>query len=71
VASQGRLPTNSQRYRNLQADPEVQVEFQGKRRRMLARTANADERAQLRPRLVRCTETSSPTRHGPTGTSSS
>jgi F420H(2)-dependent quinone reductase len=71
VASQGRLPTNSQRYRNLQADPEVQVEFQGKRRRMLARTANADERAQLRPRLVRCTETSSPTTHGPTGRSSS
>jgi deazaflavin-dependent oxidoreductase (nitroreductase family) len=52
VASQGGLPTNPQWYRNLQADPEVQVEFRGNRRRMLARTANAEERAQLWPRLV-------------------
>ncbi|MDT4935397.1 MAG: hypothetical protein QOK11_3289 [Pseudonocardiales bacterium] len=52
VASQGGLPTNPQWYRNLQADPEVQVEFRGNRRRMLARTASAEERAQLWPRLV-------------------
>lgn len=52
VASQGGLPGNPQWYRNLQADSAVQVEYRGRARRMVAHTADAQERAVLWPRLV-------------------
>lgn len=52
VASQGGLPTHPQWYRNLQAEPAVQVEFRGRSRQMRARTAEPGEREQLWPRLV-------------------
>jgi deazaflavin-dependent oxidoreductase (nitroreductase family) len=52
VASQGGLPTNPQWYRNIEADPHVDVEVRQTMRAMLARTATADERARLWPRLV-------------------
>lgn len=52
VASQGGLPTNPAWYLNVQADPDVEVEFAGRVRAMRARTADAAERAALWPRLV-------------------
>jgi F420H(2)-dependent quinone reductase len=52
VASRGGLPNNPQWHYNLRAEPEVEVEIAGQRRRMRARTANPDERAALWPRLV-------------------
>jgi deazaflavin-dependent oxidoreductase (nitroreductase family) len=52
VASQGGLPGNPQWYRNLLANPDVEVQLGRSRRRMTARTAGPDERAQLWPRLV-------------------
>jgi deazaflavin-dependent oxidoreductase (nitroreductase family) len=52
VASQGGLPEDPQWYRNLVADPKVTLEFEGRRRTMIARTAAPDERARLWPRLV-------------------
>lgn len=52
VASQGGVPTNPQWYRNLVADPRVTVAVGRRRREMRARTASADERAALWPRLV-------------------
>lgn len=52
VASQGGLPENPQWYRNLQAGPEVDFEFRGRRVPVTARTAEGQERAQLWPRLV-------------------
>jgi deazaflavin-dependent oxidoreductase (nitroreductase family) len=52
VASQGGLPKNPQWYANLIADPETQVQIRGEKRPVRARTATADERAALWPRLV-------------------
>ncbi|QUC59454.1 nitroreductase family deazaflavin-dependent oxidoreductase [Streptomyces sp. A2-16] len=52
VASQGGLPNNPFWYRNLQADPQITVQVRSSVRRMLARTADAAERAVLWPRLV-------------------
>jgi deazaflavin-dependent oxidoreductase (nitroreductase family) len=52
VASQGGLPTHPQWYRNVVADPHVEVEFRRTKRAMVAHTANADERARLWPRLL-------------------
>lgn len=52
VASQGGLPRHPQWYLNLQAEPSVELQIGGKVRRMRARTANAQERAHLWPRLV-------------------
>jgi deazaflavin-dependent oxidoreductase (nitroreductase family) len=52
VASQGGLPSNPQWYRNVLANPEVQVQVQRNVRPMRARTATPDERAVLWPRLV-------------------
>ena len=52
VASQGGLPTNPQWYRNLLANPSVQVRIGRKIRDMTARTASATERARLWPLLV-------------------
>jgi deazaflavin-dependent oxidoreductase (nitroreductase family) len=53
VASQGGLPKNPQWYPNLVAHPDttVRVRKEGVRR-VRARTADADERAELWPRLV-------------------
>ena len=39
-------------YRNLQANPEVEVELGSERRKLRARTASAEEKAVLWPRLV-------------------
>ena len=52
VASQGGLPRNPQWYANLAAHPETTVQIRGEVRRVRARTATPDERAELWPRLV-------------------
>jgi deazaflavin-dependent oxidoreductase (nitroreductase family) len=52
VASQGGLPKNPQWYANLMANPETTVQIKGEVRAVHARTANAEERATLWPRLV-------------------
>lgn len=52
VASQGGLPRDPQWYRNVVADPDVEVQVRGTVRRMRARTASSEERAVLWPRLV-------------------
>ena len=52
VASQGGLPRNPQWYLNVRANPEVTVQVRGEVRRMRARTASPEERAELWPRLV-------------------
>ncbi|MCZ4500181.1 MAG: nitroreductase [Marmoricola sp.] len=52
VASQGGLPKNPQWYGNLMAAPATRVQIKGEVRDVLARTANAEERAALWPKLV-------------------
>jgi deazaflavin-dependent oxidoreductase (nitroreductase family) len=52
VASQGGLPDDPQWYRNLVADPDVAVQLGTVTRRMRARTASPQERAELWPRLT-------------------
>lgn len=52
VASQGGLPRDPQWYRNLVAHPETRVQVGAQVRPVLARTADATERARLWPRLV-------------------
>ena len=52
VASQGGLPDDPQWYRNLVADPSVEVQIGSVRRRLVARIADDDERASWWPRLV-------------------
>lgn len=52
VASQGGLPKHPMWYLNLRADPRVVVRIGPDVRRMRARTADADERAALWPRLL-------------------
>jgi deazaflavin-dependent oxidoreductase (nitroreductase family) len=52
VASQAGRPSHPLWFRNIEADPEVIVQIRGERRPMLARTAAAEERAELWPRLV-------------------
>jgi len=52
VASKGGWPEHPLWYRNLQAAPEVQVEIGRDVRAMSSRTANAEERLRLWPRLV-------------------
>ena len=53
VASQGGLPKNPQWYPNLVAHPDTTVRLRGEGvRRVRARTATPDERAELWPRLV-------------------
>jgi deazaflavin-dependent oxidoreductase (nitroreductase family) len=52
VASQGGLPDDPQWYKNLLADPAVDLQVGATHRRMTARTAEPAERAQLWPRLV-------------------
>jgi deazaflavin-dependent oxidoreductase (nitroreductase family) len=52
VASQGGMPKNPEWYLNLVADPKVTVEIAGDAVAMIARTATADEKAVLWPKLV-------------------
>jgi deazaflavin-dependent oxidoreductase (nitroreductase family) len=52
VASQGGLPDDPQWYKNLVADPAVEVQVGTTHRRMTARTAGPGERDDLWPRLV-------------------
>ncbi|WP_310961989.1 nitroreductase family deazaflavin-dependent oxidoreductase [Nocardioides terrisoli] len=52
VASQGGRPTDPAWYLNISANPDVEVLTRQGRRSMRARTADADERAALWPRLV-------------------
>lgn len=52
VASNGGAPKHPDWYLNLQADPRVAVQRGGSAVAMLARTASADERAELWPRVV-------------------
>jgi F420H(2)-dependent quinone reductase len=52
AASQGGLPRNPQWYANLRARPDTIVHLPGEARAVRARTADAEERAALWPRLV-------------------
>ena len=52
VASQGGLPKHPEWYLNVRANPEVTLQVRGEVRRMSARTASDEERAELWPRLV-------------------
>ncbi len=52
VASQGGLKNNPAWYLNVAADPAVTIEVDGKKLALTARTADADEKAALWPRLV-------------------
>ena len=52
VASKGGWPDHPLWYKNLQADPNVEVQRGGQTRKLIARTANAEERTRLWPRLV-------------------
>jgi deazaflavin-dependent oxidoreductase (nitroreductase family) len=52
VASQGGMPKHPLWYLNLQANPDVDVQVKGDRRKMRARTATSAERAAYWPRLV-------------------
>lgn len=49
VASQGGAPEHPQWYRNLVADPEVEIQVGAEHLRVRARTATAEERARLWP----------------------
>jgi deazaflavin-dependent oxidoreductase (nitroreductase family) len=52
VASHGGLPKDPLWYKNLQANPECEVQIKRRRMKMTARTASADEREALWPKLV-------------------
>lgn len=52
VASNGGAPRHPDWYLNLVAHPEVEVQRGSRRRKMRARTAGADERANLWPKVV-------------------
>jgi deazaflavin-dependent oxidoreductase (nitroreductase family) len=52
VASWGGDDRHPQWYRNLEADPEVEITMDGATRPMRARTATPEERAELWPRVV-------------------
>ena len=53
VASKGGDDRDREWYRNLVANPDVDLEAQGTTRPMRARTATDDERAELWPKIVR------------------
>ncbi len=53
VASKGGADRHPAWYLNLVADPDVEVTTSAGHRRMVARTADPDERAALWPRIVR------------------
>lgn len=52
VASKGGWPDHPLWYKNLQANPSVEVQVGATKTTRVARTANAEERARLWPRLV-------------------
>jgi deazaflavin-dependent oxidoreductase (nitroreductase family) len=52
VASKGGNDRNPQWYGNLTAHPDVEIVIEGKTRKLRARTASADERAELWPQIV-------------------
>jgi deazaflavin-dependent oxidoreductase (nitroreductase family) len=52
IASWGGRPYHPDWYLNLEADPHVEVQIAGMRRRMRARTAEPEERAAWWPRVV-------------------
>jgi len=52
VASKGGMSKHPLWYLNLTANPDVTVEIKDDRREMVARTATADEKAELWPKLV-------------------
>jgi deazaflavin-dependent oxidoreductase (nitroreductase family) len=52
VASQGGLPQHPLWYGNLQANPDVTIQIRWSKQKMRARTATAEERARLWPKLV-------------------
>jgi deazaflavin-dependent oxidoreductase (nitroreductase family) len=52
IGSQGGLPKDPLWYKNLQANPECDVQIKRRKMRMKARTAAPDERARLWPKLV-------------------
>ena len=52
VASYGGDSRDPQWYRNLESNPECEIVFQGRTRRMRARTAAPEEREELWPRVV-------------------
>ena len=52
VASKGGHPEHPQWYRNLVVNPDVELEANGRRRPMRARTASAEEKAELWPTIV-------------------
>jgi deazaflavin-dependent oxidoreductase (nitroreductase family) len=52
VASKGGLPKDPLWYKNLQANPNVEIQINGRRMKMKARTANPSERTRLWPKLV-------------------
>ncbi|GAB2865568.1 nitroreductase family deazaflavin-dependent oxidoreductase [Myroides odoratimimus subsp. xuanwuensis] len=52
VASQGGLPKHPQWYRNLMAAPDARIQIGPQVREIRARTADAEERQRLWPRLV-------------------
>ncbi len=53
VASKGGMDHHPLWYTNLVANPDVEVEVGREKRRMRARTANAEEKARLWPKLVK------------------
>jgi deazaflavin-dependent oxidoreductase (nitroreductase family) len=52
IASRGGDDRDPDWYRNLVADPSVELTLYGVRRRMTARTADAEERAKLWPQVI-------------------
>ena len=52
TASYGGLPEQPEWYRNVEAQPDVEVEIGRERRRLRARTATPEERSRLWPLLV-------------------
>ena len=52
VASKGGHPDHPDWYKNLVAQPDVEIEMAGQRRPMRARTATGEERAELWARIV-------------------
>ncbi len=52
IASYGGGPKHPQWYLNLQANPEVEITRRGETTKMVARTAEPNERAEMWPRVV-------------------
>jgi deazaflavin-dependent oxidoreductase (nitroreductase family) len=52
VASKGGHPDHPDWYKNLSANPDVEIDVDGERRKMRARTASAEEKAELWPRIT-------------------